>query len=213
MPDSADQRAEMVRRQLRSRDITDRNVLNAFAAVRREAFVPDRMKPYAYDDRPLPIGAEQTISQPYIVALMLQYLDIEKDAKVLEIGTGSGYQTALLAEICTEVWTVERIETLYRTAKEVLDGLGYDNIHYRLGDGRDGWPEEAPFDRIVVSASTADVPQALEDQLAEGGKLLIPVGPQGHQVLTLIERRGGQIHRNPLESCVFVPLLGGMRGG
>ena len=213
MPDSADQRAEMVRRQLRSRDITDRNVLNAFAAVRREAFVPDRMKPYAYDDRPLPIGAEQTISQPYIVALMLQYLDIEKDAKVLEIGTGSGYQTALLAEICTEVWTVERIETLYRTAKEVLDGLGYDNIHYRLGDGRDGWPEEAPFDRIVVSASTADVPQALEDQLAEGGKLLIPVGPQGHQMLTLIERRGGQIHRNPLESCVFVPLLGGMRGG
>lgn len=213
MPDSADQRAEMVRRQLKSRDITDRNVLNAFAAVRREAFVPDRMKPYAYDDRPLPIGAEQTISQPYIVALMLQYLDIEKDAKVLEIGTGSGYQTALLADICTEVWTVERIETLYRTAKEVLDGLGYDNIHYRLGDGRDGWPKEAPFDRIVVSASTADVPQALEDQLAEGGKLLIPVGPQGHQVLTLIERRGGQIHRNPLESCVFVPLLSGMRGG
>ncbi len=201
-------REEMVRRQLESRDIDDERVLDAFRKVPRHLFVPGRWHGDAYDDHPLSIGEGQTISQPYMVALMTQYLDLKGAEKVLEVGTGSGYQAAILAELCESVVTIERFGTLSVRAKETLDSLGYANITYRVGDGTCGVPEFAPYDGIIVTASSPDVPQPLIDQLAEGGLIVIPVGGGFSQDLFVVRRKGTGVRRESVCKCVFVPLVG-----
>ncbi len=194
--------------------ITDPRVLAALAKVPRERFVPPELIRFAYDNRPLPIGKGQTISQPYIVALSTQALAPSPEDKVLEIGTGSGYQTAILAELAGQVFTVERIPELARAAKERLSALGYRNVRFRVGDGTKGWPEEAPFDAILVTAAAPDVPRSLLSQLREGGRMVIPLGGRFAQDLWLIEKRAGGLVKKHLVPCSFVPLVGeeGWRG-
>ncbi len=189
-------------------DITDPAVLAAVAAVPRHRFVPPEYVDAAYDDCPLPIGQGQTISQPYIVALMTQALRLTADSRVLEIGTGSGYQAAILAHITPHVWSVETRPELGRAAQERLQGLGY-NVAVKIGDGWQGWPEHAPYDAIVVTAAAPEVPPALVAQLAEGGRLVIPVGESAwDQVLWLIEKwPGGRLHAEQLADVRFVPLV------
>ena len=182
------QRGDMVERQLAGRDVRDPAVLDALRKVERHRFVPESQRSHAYEDRPLPIGEDQTISQPYIVGLMTQLLELEPEDKVLEIGTGSGYQAAILAEIVQDVYTIEIVESLGKRAKALLEDLGYENVHVRIGDGYRGWPEEAPFDKIVVTAAPETVPGPLIDQLAEGGKLVIPVGKPYNQRLQVLEK-------------------------
>ena len=207
-----DQRQLMVERHLVSRGIVDSNVINAFLRVRRECFVDDEWKDFTYSDHPLSIGHEQTISQPYIVALMMSYLDLQKSDRVLEIGTGSGYQTALLAEIVSQVYTVERIEDLLMRAKATLKQQGYKNIHFKIGDGTLGWLNAVPlmseFDKIIVCAGSPRKPENLLSQLAEGGKLVIPQGVATYQDLIVYEKRGGEVIEYVRDSCVFVPLIG-----
>lgn len=198
----------MVDRDLRGRGIRDERVLAAFERVDRARFVPSIERDKAYDDRALQLTHGQTISQPYMVALMLEALQLRGGEKVLEIGTGSGYQTALLAEICAEVWTVERIEYLATTAEDRLLDLGYRNIRFKLGDGSNGWPEGAPYDRIVVSAACPNLPQPLLEQLGEDGLLAAPVGVGDHQDLTVAVKRGGRIDVQKGIACVFVKLIG-----
>ena len=198
---------DMVEFDLGERGIQPR-VLDAFRKVDRVHFVPEYQREQAYEDRALPLTYGQTISQPYMVALMLQALKLEGPEKVLEIGTGSGYQTALLANLCREVWTVERLEPLATTAEDRLDGLGYRNIHYRLGDGSLGWPDGAPYDRILVSAACPAIPAALIGQLAEGGLLAAPVGTHESQDLVIGTKRGGQLETRRDTPCVFVRLVG-----
>ncbi len=170
--------------------------------------MPEHLQAYAYDDRPLPIGLGQTISQPYIVALMTQALELTPDTKVLEIGTGSGYQTAILAELAKEVYTVEVRPELQERAKKILEELGYTNIHYRVGDGWEGWPEEAPFDAIIVTAAAAEWPQALINQLAEGGRMVIPIGREDwNQTLWLVTKIDGNLIKESLGPVRFVPLI------
>ena len=178
--------------------------------VPRERFVPDHKAAAAYDNRPLPIGEGQTISQPLIVAAMTQLLQIGPDAHVLEVGTGSGYQTAILAELAAKVSTIEIVEPLATRARELLAGLGYGNIAFRIGDGAAGWPERAPFDGIIVTAAAREIPPALVEQLRPGGRLVIPVGPeQGGQDLLLVDKdEAGHLHERPLFSVAFVPLTG-----
>lgn len=177
--------------------------------VPREAFVPPRCEAVAYRDRALPLSSGQTISQPYMVAAMTEALGLEPDDRVLEIGTGSGYQTAILAEIAGEVYTVERLDSLSADARRTLEELGYGNVHFKVGDGTLGWPEEAPFDAILVTAASPDVPPPLFRQLeAEGGRLVIPVGTRGLQTLERVVRRGDETETEELMSCRFVPLLG-----
>jgi len=197
----------MVRSQLRRRDIDDPTVLRAMADVPRHLYVPEGIRFRAYDDTPLPIGAGQTISQPYIVAYMTQALELESGDRVLEIGTGSGYQAAVLAEIAAQVFTIEIIPSLSRTAKERLLQLGYSNIHVRTGDGYFGWPEEAPFDAIIVTAAPDHVPPALVEQLADGASLVMPVGDD-YQELVRIGRRHGQTSVERLLPVRFVPMTG-----
>ncbi|MCZ7648396.1 MAG: protein-L-isoaspartate(D-aspartate) O-methyltransferase [Planctomycetota bacterium] len=204
----ADELERMVEGDLRDRGISDRRVLDAFRKVDRAAFVPEYLREQAYTDRALQLSHGQTISQPYMVALMLQALKLCGTEKVLEIGTGSGYLTALLAELAREVWTVERIEFLATTAEDRLTDLGYANIRYRLGDGSLGWPEEAPYDRIVVSAACPRIPKALEEQLAESGLLVAPVGSAQEQELLTATRRGGKLETRAGPSCIFVRLIG-----
>jgi len=170
------QRTRMVQEQLRARDITDPRVLDVMGRVPRHLFIPEDQRAHAYGDHPLPIGYGQTISQPYIVAFMTQALKVSPGHKVLEIGTGSGYQAAVLAELVREVYTIEIVEPLGESARRTLESLGYRNAHVRTGDGYEGWPEEAPFDRVMVTAAPDDVPPALVDQLAVGGLMAIPVG-------------------------------------
>jgi protein-L-isoaspartate(D-aspartate) O-methyltransferase len=198
---------DMVEFDLGERGIPAR-VLDAFRKVDRVHFVPEFQREQAYEDRALPLTYGQTISQPYMVALMLQALNLEGSEKVLEIGTGSGYQTALLAQLCREVWSVERLEPLATKAEDLLDGFGYRNIRYRLGDGSLGWPEGAPFDCIVVSAACPAIPPALIGQLTDGGRMAVPVGTQESQELVIGTKRGGQLETRRDTPCVFVRLIG-----
>ena len=207
--DFAKLREKMVKTQLVPRGIDDADVLRAMRTVERHLFVPEAQRKSAYRDHPLPIGEGQTISQPYIVALMTQILAAKKDSKVLEVGTGSGYQAAVLAELTKEVFSIEIIESLGKSAEARLKQLGYENVHVRVGDGYAGWPEHAPFDGIIVTCACPSAPKPLVEQLAEGGRMVIPVGgSRSYQTLTLFEKRGGILHRKDITGCVFVPLLG-----
>jgi protein-L-isoaspartate(D-aspartate) O-methyltransferase len=201
-------RKAMVEQQCRARGIRDERVLEAMLRVPRHEFVQGALKERAYDDYPLPVGEGQTISQPYMVALMTETLDLEGVERVLEIGTGSGYQTAVLAELVKGVFTVERIELLARQARALLDLLGYAHVLVKVGDGTLGWKEYSPFDRILVTAGSPGIPSSLFDQLKEGGKLVIPLGDSLSQVLTLVEKRGGREVRHSISGCTFVPLIG-----
>jgi protein-L-isoaspartate(D-aspartate) O-methyltransferase len=197
----------MVARQIESRGVSDARVLDAMRRVPRHRFVPAAQREQAYTDRPLAIGQGQTISQPYIVALMTELIQPRSDTRVLEIGTGSGYQAAVLAECVGQVYTIEILPELGRQSAKLLEELGYDRIHSRIGDGFDGWPEHAPFDAIVVTAAPPRVPQPLLDQLAPGGRLVIPVG-QGSQNLLLITRTPDGFERRTVTPVRFVPMTG-----
>jgi protein-L-isoaspartate(D-aspartate) O-methyltransferase len=201
-------RHDMVETQIRRRGIRDARVLDALMAVERHQFVPDGAVDHAYRDSPLSIGHGQTISQPYIVALMTEILEPEPDDSVLEIGTGSGYQAAVLSLLVDHVYTIEIVEALGREAAERLQRLGYDNITVRLGDGYQGWPEHAPFDAIIVTAAPPEIPQALVDQLADGGRMIVPVGDT-YQELILIERKGDKVTRRNVAAVRFVPMVHG----
>jgi len=201
-------RGLMVEQQLVPRGIRNPRVLDAFRKVPRHLFVEKGLQDSAYDDHPLPIGEGQTISQPYMVACMTQCLDIQKDERVLEIGTGSGYQAAILAEMAAEVYTVERISSIAKKAEARLKELGYNNVQFRVADGTNGWPEKAPFDGIIVTAGAPRVPEPLVEQLAEGGRLLIPVGGSWSQELSLVRKEKGVVREEYVCGCVFVPLVG-----
>lgn len=203
------QRERMVRTQLAERGIRDVRVLGAMRDVPRHEFVAESLRQDAYEDHPLPIGAEQTISQPYIVAIMLQHLALQAADRILEVGTGSGYVTALLATLCAEVCSVERHAELAFSAERRLARLGYANVKIRVGDGSRGWPEYSPYDAILVSAAASEVPPLLFDQLREGGRMMVPVGPASSQELLLIRKIGGQAETRSLEGCRFVPLVVG----
>ncbi len=202
------ERMIMVEEQLRRRGISGRRVLEAMEKIPRHLFVVEDYRDSAYEDRPLPIGEGQTISQPYMVAIMTQCLELEGRERVLEIGTGSGYQTAILAELAQKVFTIERIAALTERARKVLGDLGYTNISFLSGDGSRGWPDEAPFDGIMVTAGSPDVPPTLKSQLAEGGRLVIPTGPRFTQTLYTLTREGDQFNEEEVTGCVFVPLVG-----
>jgi protein-L-isoaspartate(D-aspartate) O-methyltransferase len=205
VPDRPDL-AAMVASQIGARGIRDARVLDAMRRVPRHEFVLDHDRPRAGEDTPLAIGWGQTISQPYIVALMTEILDIGPGCRVLELGTGSGYQAAILAELASEVYTIEIVPELADRARTTLDRLGYRNVRYRLGDGGAGWPEAAPFDRVILTAAPADVPPRLIDQLAAGGVLVAPVGHDA-QVLTVLRRTPTGLERHEILPVRFVPLV------
>jgi protein-L-isoaspartate(D-aspartate) O-methyltransferase len=202
-------RQNMVEIQLRARGIRDERLLSAMAEIPRHQFVEPRYRDQAYEDHPLPIGAGQTVSQPYIVALMLELLQLEPSSKVLEIGTGSGYQTALLAKLAAHVYSVERHPQLAQAAQQTLSHLNLTNVTILVGDGSQGLPEHAPFGAIVVSAAAPQIPPALFAQLSEGGRMIIPVGPPEVQELQLIRKEEGKPLIAMLEGCRFVPLISG----
>lgn len=207
-PYAAERRA-MVEWQLAGRGIHDERVLEAMRRVPRHELVPALLRDQAYRDTPLPIGHGQTISQPYIVAFMTQALEPRAGDRVLEIGTGSGYQAAVLAELVREVYTIEIVAPLGERARADLARLGYSNVHVRIGDGYEGWPEKAPFAAIIVTCAPEAVPQPLVDQLREGGRMVIPVGdPRAGQQLYLLEKRGGQVVRRAILPVRFVPMTG-----
>jgi len=206
--DSEQKRHLMVKKQIEARNITDKLVLEAMRKVPRHVFVPSEYEQSAYEDRPLPIGFGQTISQPYMVALMTEALCLKGDEKVLEVGTGSGYQAAILAEIVDHVVTIERIPELAARASEILRNLGYGNVEVLVGDGSKGYPPRAPYDAIIVTAGAPRIPDALVEQLAEGGRLVIPVGSGFHQTLTRLTKKQGGNDIEHLEGCIFVPLVG-----
>jgi len=193
---------------LRGRDIRDAAVLRVMGAVRREAFMPEEYYAQAYADRPLPIGLGQTISQPYIVALMTQMLRVDRDCEVLEIGTGSGYQTAVLAGLGKTVYTIETLGELSEAAQGVLARLGVENVVYRAGDGSCGWPEERTFERIMITAAAPDLPGPVREQLAEGGVIVAPVGYGSTQSLVVAEKVGGKLVERHVCGCRFVKLIG-----
>lgn len=199
-------RHEMVETQIRARGIVDDQVLRAMRHVPRHEFVPALGKLLAYSDAPLSIGHGQTISQPYIVALMTELLKLQPTDKVFEVGTGSGYQAAVLGEMATEVYTIEILEPLYEEAKARLAKLGYSNVHVLLGDGTKGWPEAAPFDKIIVTAAGLKIPNTLIDQLKEGGRLVMPVG-EFEQTLIVGEKKKGLLHTTETIPVRFVPLI------
>jgi protein-L-isoaspartate(D-aspartate) O-methyltransferase len=202
-------RQRMVDSQLRARGISDQRVLDAMTRVPRHEFVPERYRDQAYEDHPLPIGEDQTISQPYIVVVMLQALKLSSTDNVLEIGTGSGYVTALLAQLTAQVTSMERHPVLADAAREVLDNMGYKNVRVVAGDGTRGFPEAAPYDAILVSAAAAELPSTLVSQLAEGGRMIIPIGGAEAQQLQYIEKLNGQPQITLRELCRFVPLISG----
>jgi protein-L-isoaspartate(D-aspartate) O-methyltransferase len=207
--DRLEERMEMVDYQIRRRGVTDQDVLEAMERVPRHEFVPDQYKSAAYADRPLPIGYGQTISQPYIVALMTELLQLKNTDRVLELGTGSGYQAAILAEVVAEVYTVEIVEALALEAHERLKRLGYSNIHTLHADGYYGWEEHAPYDAIIVTCAPDHIPQPLVQQLRDGGKLVIPVGPPGgYQTLWQVSKVGDEITKRNVTGVLFVPLTG-----
>jgi protein-L-isoaspartate(D-aspartate) O-methyltransferase len=205
--DFAAQRQRMVDQQLKARGIKDERVLAAMAKVPREDFVSADQRADAYEDAPLPIGYDQTISQPYIVAFMTEQLQLRTDDRVLEIGTGSGYQAAILGELAADVYTIEIVEPLAKTAEATLQHLGFNNVHLKVGDGYRGWPEEAPFDAVIVTCAPDKVPQPLIDQLKDGGRMVIPVGERFAQQLYLLEKRNGQLKESVTLPVRFVPML------
>jgi protein-L-isoaspartate(D-aspartate) O-methyltransferase len=199
----------MVETQIRSRGIYDERICKTMTRVPRYLFVSGASKHKAYGDHPVSIGHGQTISQPYIVALMTQLLDLHSTDRVLEIGTGSGYQTAILAELAQEVYTIERVPALLKRATMVLDSLGYTTIHTRVSDGSEGWEEEAPFERIIVTAAAPQVPEKLKDQLTDNGIMVVPVGDyRTYQVLMVVNRIGNSFETKESIGCRFVPLIG-----
>ncbi len=200
-------REEMVSGQLEARGISDQDLLEAFREVKRHLFVPKEYREFAYTDQPLSIGHGQTISQPYIVAYMTEALDLEENDKVLEIGTGSGYQAAILAELADEVYSVEIVEDLGEKARRVLDRLGYENVHIRVGDGYEGWAENAPYDAVIVTCSPTSVPRPLKEQLADGGRMIIPVGRKYAQELVLLRKEGGELIEESVLPVRFVPMV------
>lgn len=200
-------RERMVATQIASRRIKDKRVLEVMAKVPRHRFVLPEYRDSAYEDHPLPLGEGQTISQPYMVALMTESLGLKGDEKVLEVGTGSGYQAAILAELSKEVYTIERFKSLAENAKKALGDLGYKNVKVIIGDGSRGL-EEAPFDRIIVTAGAPVLPKSLADQLAGGGKMVIPVGGSFSQALLLVEKEKDKVKTTSVCGCVFVPLIG-----
>ncbi len=202
------QRESMVRDQLRGRDIGDERVLAAMAAVPRHEFVPPDERRFSYGDHPLPIGIGQTISQPYIVALMTQLLALRGDERVLEIGTGSGYQAAVLSHLAKSVYSIEIHPELAESAGQRLSALGYDRVHVRAGDGFYGWPDAAPFDAIIITAATPRFPQGLVDQLREGGRIVGPLRQDGAQELVVGVKRGGALELRSQGEVVFVPMTG-----
>jgi protein-L-isoaspartate(D-aspartate) O-methyltransferase len=199
-------REAMVEQQIRQRGVTSARVLDAMRSVPRERFVPAELRSQAYEDGPLPIGSGQTISQPYIVAYMTEVLDVAPSHKVLEVGTGSGYQAAVLSELVREVYTIEIVPELARRAEGVLGDLKKTNVHVRAGDGYAGWPEQAPFDRIMVTAAPEEIPRPLVDQLAPGGRLVAPVGSQGGpQWMTIVEKTSAGVTERRTIPVQFVP--------
>ncbi len=198
----------MVETQLLGRDITDKRVLDAFRRVERHRFIDQAFQKDAYGDFPISIGAGQTISQPYMVALMVQLLELAMDDRVLEIGTGSGYETAILSELAGMVFSVERVEKLAKHAMHILEELGYQNVEIKLGDGTLGWKEYAPFSKIVITASFLNAPRPLLEQLASGGRLIMPVGPRFSQRLAVFKKTGEDVFQEDICGCVFVPLIG-----
>ncbi|NQT29788.1 MAG: protein-L-isoaspartate(D-aspartate) O-methyltransferase [Candidatus Saganbacteria bacterium] len=201
-------RQEMANTQLIPRGIKNQRVLEAFSKIPRERFVPANLQSAAYDDCALPIGKNQTISQPYMVAIMTELLDLQGNETILEVGTGSGYQAAILAELCKKVYSIERIETLAKPAEKVIKELGYNNIEFVVGDGTNGYPQSAPYAGIIVTAGCPEIPQPLIDQLKDQGRLVIPVGSRYQQILTLVKKEGPEINIEESVGCVFVPLLG-----
>ncbi len=204
----AHDRARMVREQLYDRGIRDERVLAAMGKVPRERFIPPEHAANAYGDFPVAIGAGQTVSQPYIVADMLEKLALQPSDRVLEVGTGTGYQAAILGELAGEIWTIERHDQLAQKAHVILQELGYANIHVVHGDGSIGLPEQAPFDKILVAAAAPGIPQALVEQLAEGGRLVLPVGTRQDQQVQMIRKVNGQLQTTNHSPCRFVPLVG-----
>ena len=198
----------MVKEQIAERGVHDERVLAAMRKVPREQFVPEPMRSLAYADSALPIGPEQTISQPYVVAFMTEQLRPQKTDRVLEIGTGSGYQAAILAELVREVYTIESIDSLGKTAEATLRRLGYKNVHAKIGDGYRGWPEHSPFDAVIVTCAPEHVPQPLVDQTKDGGRIIIPVGSFGEQDLYLLEKKAGLLTRTAVLPVQFVPMSG-----
>ena len=206
--DFSRQRKEMVELQIEARGIKDKKVLAAMKKVKRHLFVPPGLRDLAYYDQPLPVGQGQTISQPYIVALMTELLLLKGDEKVLEIGTGSGYQAAILAEIAGQVYTIEILPALARGAERLLNQLGCKNIKVKCGDGYQGWPEYAPFDAIIVTCAPPNIPQALIDQLADGGRLVLPVGEELQKLKVLVKKKG-EIEIETIIPVRFVPMVKG----
>jgi len=206
--DFATQRERMVEKQIAARGVSDARVLAAMGKVPREEFVPENVRAGSYSDGPLPIGYDQTISQPYIVAFMTEQLRLQPADRVLEVGTGSGYQAAILAEFVAEVYTIEILEPLAKTAEEALARLGYKNVHVKVGDGYKGWPEHAPFDAIIVTCAPEHVPQPLVDQMKEGGRMIIPVGNYLAQELYLLEKANGGMRQSAVLPVRFVPMGG-----
>jgi len=204
-----EEREAMVRYQIEARGIKDPKVIEAMRRVPRHLFVPLEYRELSYEDRPLPIGEGQTISQPYIIALMTQALDLKGEEKVLEVGTGSGYQAAILGELAKEVFSVELEKSLAERAKKLLEELGYHNIHIKVGDGFFGLPEEAPFDRIIITCAAPRIPEPLIDQLRDGGRMVLPLGEMPyHQDLILIKKKGRELELEDLGGVVFVPMRG-----
>lgn len=203
-----DEREQMVTEQIASKGVRDERVLAAMRKVPRHQFVPEDARPYAYIDSPVRIGNGQTISQPFIVALMTELLDVQPGHRVLDVGTGSGYQAAILGELAAEVFSIERHPELANTARTTLDELGYENVKVFVGDGSQGYAPGAPYDRAIVGAAAPAVPQALLDQLAPAGRLVIPVGPRYSQQLEIWERQGDKFNKKPSIMVVFVPLIG-----
>jgi len=201
-------RARMVEEQLVHRGVTDERVLAAMRRIPRHLFVEEPLRDRAHGDHPLPIGEEQTISQPYIVGFMTQLLELRGQEKVLEVGTGSGYQTAVLAELARRVCSIERLPRLAERARGLLEQLGYDNVWVRVGSGTLGWPDEAPFDRILVTAGGPSIPPPLFQQLVEGGRMVVPVGDVANQTLTVVEKIRGEMKTRSYGDCKFVKLVG-----
>ena len=204
----AGQRRKMVEEQLVERGINDLRLLEVVSRVPRHLFVQESLQHRAYGDTPLPIGENQTISQPYIVGAMTEALDLKGEERVLEIGTGSGYQTAIIAELCSQVFTIERLNNLSRKAQNVLESLNYMNIVFKMFDGTYGWPDQAPFDAILITASAPEIPGSLVKQLGDGGRLVAPIGEADKQKLVVLTKNGDRVSRRDLGDCKFVPLIG-----
>jgi len=203
-------RQEMVERQLKGRDIKDKGVIEAMAKVERHLFVPEPVQPYAYSDRALPIGFGQTISQPYMVAIMTQCLELKGNEKVLEIGTGSGYQAAVLSVLAKEVYTIEIIEGLGQRATQTLKQYGFDNVKVKIGDGFEGWPEHAPFEGIIITCAVNKIPEPLVEQLKIGGRMVLPIGEtlRYQKLKVLTKEENGKLKDKYILDCVFVPMTG-----